>query len=302
MLQIDMSAREDLTPYTAATPVRTVISDPVFDGCGPLIFPEAHEYAGGDTLGTLHMTWYDRYLHTANTLDVLNDMRRRAEDGETVFLPLYTKEEVRLDPAKAETGLFVFPGASGRRFALVVPGGAWAYVASMQDSFPVALDISRHGFSAFALVYRLEPQAACEDAARAVQLIFQHAQDFQVNTTCYSVWGASAAGMIAAWIGTYGPASFGAPGIPKPGAVIMQYSNHPEVTGQESPTFAVIGSADEFGYTMQNYTEALARRNIRSRFASYPGVAHGFGLGDGTAAAGWVDQALEFWKEQMPAG
>lgn len=28
----------------------------------------------------------------------------------------------------------------------------------------------------------------------------------------------------------------------------------------------------------------------------YPGLPHGFGLGTGTAAEGWIDQAIAFWE------
>lgn len=47
-------------------------------------------------------------------------------------------------------------------------GGGFAYVGAMQDSFPVAYELSRKGFNAFALIYRPGAQTACEDLARAV--------------------------------------------------------------------------------------------------------------------------------------
>ena len=31
---------------------------------------------------------------------------------------------------------------------------------------------------------------------------------------------------------------------------------------------------------------------------SYPGLRHGFGIGKGTAAEGWVDEAISFWEAQ----
>ncbi len=47
-------------------------------------------------------------------------------------------------------------------------GGGFAYVGAMQNSFPVAYELSRKGFNAFALIYRPGAQTACEDLARAV--------------------------------------------------------------------------------------------------------------------------------------
>ena len=48
-------------------------------------------------------------------------------------------------------------------------GGGFAYVGAMQDSFPHALELSRRGYNAFALIYRPGAQTACEDLARAIQ-------------------------------------------------------------------------------------------------------------------------------------
>ena len=31
----------------------------------------------------------------------------------------------------------------------------------------------------------------------------------------------------------------------------------------------------------------------------FDGLSHGFGLGTGTAAEGWLDNAVEFWERQM---
>jgi hypothetical protein len=31
----------------------------------------------------------------------------------------------------------------------------------------------------------------------------------------------------------------------------------------------------------------------------FPGLSHGFGLGTGTVAEGWIDNAVVFWEKQM---
>ena len=31
----------------------------------------------------------------------------------------------------------------------------------------------------------------------------------------------------------------------------------------------------------------------------FDGLPHGFGLGEGTVAEGWIDNAIEFWKRNM---
>jgi acetyl esterase/lipase len=31
----------------------------------------------------------------------------------------------------------------------------------------------------------------------------------------------------------------------------------------------------------------------------FPGLPHGFGLGQGTIAEGWIDDAVKFWKKHI---
>ena len=38
---------------------------------------------------------------------------------------------------------------------------------------------------------------------------------------------------------------------------------------------------------------------IDTEFHSYPGLQHGFGLGTGTVAEGWLNDAVSFWERQM---
>lgn len=59
----------------------------------------------------------------------------------------------RQDPDKEDTGLFFFKGEPGERFAVCNAGGGFAYVGAMQDSFPHALELSKMGYNAFALIY-----------------------------------------------------------------------------------------------------------------------------------------------------
>lgn len=51
--------------------------------------------------------------------------------------------------------------------------------------------------------------------------------------------------------------------------------------------------------TMQRRLEVLSALGIDTEFHKYPGLAHGFGIGIGTAAEGWVDDAVTFWEKQM---
>ncbi len=287
-------------PFTTSTPIQDVMDDPVFAGYGRLLFPVEDWYMSGDTLGDLQLTWYNN-IDPEETVEIVNTLWQRANAGETVFYDIYTDEEKAADPEKEDTGLFFFKGKPGARFAVCNAGGGFAYVGAMQDSFPHALELSKRGYNAFALIYRPGAQTACEDLARAIHFIFEHAEELEVDTDCYSLWGGSAGGRMAAWLGSYGPAAFGGDDLPRPGAVIMQYTGHNDYTENDPPTFACVGGNDGIANwrTMQRRIEALDTLGIPTEFHHYPGLPHGFGLGTGTVAEGWLDEAAQFWEAQM---
>lgn len=287
-------------PYTIDTKIDEVISDPVFGEHGRLIFPVDSGYYSGDTLGTLSLTWYS-HIDPEKTVEITNYLRDHAAAGEAYFFDIYTDEEKAEDPEKEDTGLFFFKGNPGEKFAVCNAGGGFAYVGAMQDSFPHALELSKMGYNAFALIYRPGAQTACEDLARAVSFIFQHAEELEVDTDCYSVWGGSAGARIAAWLGSYGPAAFGGKELPKPVAVIMQYTGHSDYTESDPPTFVCIGENDGIASwrTMENRLRNLDALGIPTEFHKYPSLGHGFGLGTGTVAEGWIDEAAAFWEDQI---
>lgn len=286
--------------FTEDTKISEVISDPAFGSYGRLIFPVDSWYYSGDTLGDLQLTWYNN-IDPAKTVEIVNYLKEHAEAGDTVFYDIYTEEEKAADPEKEDTGLFFFKGEPGEKFAVCNAGGGFAYVGAMQDSFPHALELSKRGYNAFALIYRPGAQTACEDLARAISFIFEHADELEVDTDCYSVWGGSAGGRMAAWMGSYGPAAFGGDDLPRPGTVVMQYTGHSEYTQNDPPTFACVGESDGIASwrTMQRRLETLESMGIPTEFHHYPGLRHGFGIGTGTVAEGWLDQAVEFWEAQM---
>ena len=177
--------------YTRTTPIETVRNDPVFGDYGRLIFPVERSYYSGDTLEQLHHTYYNN-IDPDETVDICNTLRQRAADGQTIFYDIYTEDEKAADPDKADTGLFYFKGNPGAKFSICNAGGAFAYVGAMQDSFPHALELSRKEYNAFALIYRPGAQTACEDLARAIAFVFTHAEELEVDTSGYSLWGGSA--------------------------------------------------------------------------------------------------------------
>ncbi|MBQ7931652.1 MAG: esterase [Clostridia bacterium] len=288
------------TPYTADSRISDVVNDPVFSDWGRLIFPVDEGYYSGETLADLRLTWYSN-IDVNKTVEITNYMKSYAEAGETIFYDIYTDAEKAAEPDKVDTGLFFFKGDKDAPFAVCNAGGGFAYVGAMHDSFPHALELSKKGYNAFALIYRPGAQTACEDLARAISFIFENADKLGVSTDCYSVWGGSAGARMAAYLGTYGPAGFGGDDLPKLGAVIMQYTGHSEYSEEDPPTFVCVGTSDGIANwrTMQRRIDTMSALGIPTEFHAYDGLGHGFGLGTGTAADGWFDLAVKFWEEQM---
>ena len=104
---------------------------------------------------------------------------------------------------------------------------------------------------------------------------------------------------MAAWLGSYGTAAFGEKEYPAPGAVIMQYTGLSEVTGTEPPTYACVGTRDGIASyrIMQQRIEWIRSNGTAAEIEVFPGLSHGFGLGEGTVAEGWIDRAVKFWEQ-----
>ena len=120
-----------------------------------------------------------------------------------------------------------------------------------------------------------------------------------MSTEGYSLWGSSAGARMVASIGSHGRARFGGDALPKPAAVVMAYTSHQDQTLDEPPTFAVVGQLDGIAppAAMERRVSALRGNGTRVEFRAIPDVAHGFGLGIGTNAEGWVVDAASFWEK-----
>lgn len=287
-------------PYNRKSRIADVMADLVFGSYGRLLFPVQRGYWSGETLEKLRLTYYN-YIDSDETVTIVHYLHNQADNGKTIFYDIYTDEEKSHDPRKADTGLFFFRGNPGARFAVCNAGGAFAYVGAMHDSFPHAFELSKKGYNAFALIYRPGAQTACEDLARAISFIFAHKDELGVDTDCYSLWGGSAGGRMAAWVSGYGTAAFGGDNLPKAGTAVIQYTGLTDYSRDDVPTYACVGSSDGIASwrTMKARLDGLASLGIPTEFHVYEGLPHGFGLGAGTVAEGWFDDAVKFWEKQM---
>lgn len=142
---------------------------------------------------------------------------------------------------------------------------------------------------------------ATEDLAAAIFYIFRNAGSLGVTTADYSLWGSSAGARMVAAIGSHGTARFGSSEIPKPSALVILYTGHSDLASMEPPTFVAVGDRDVIASPsiMERRVAALRRAGTEVEYHKYPGVGHGFGLGGGTSAEGWIGDAVRFWAKQI---
>ncbi|TWH16080.1 Esterase/lipase [Rhodococcus rhodochrous J45] len=290
-----------------STPLVEVMSAPEFDGFGPLLFPFYDRITDGMTVADTGMLLpYHSNIRPDEVARTLNGMLAGARDGNLDFHPIYGDEEISGDPSKAQVGLFFFRGDADAPLAIVSPGGGFSYVGSVHEGFPYAQRIAAQGYNAFVLNYRTGGggRFATEDLAAAIDYVIANQSTLGVGTEGYSLWGSSAGARMAANLGSYGTVAFGRHDRPRPAAVIMAYTGHTSYTQRDPATFAVVGSNDGIASpsVMEERVRRLERAGIDAKLQRYHGIGHGFGLGTGTVAEGWVDDALAFWTEQLDAG
>ena len=106
---------------------------------------------------------------------------------------------------------------------------------------------------------------------------------------------------MAASLGSYGTESYGEKAYPRPSTVVMQYTGFSEVTGTEPPTYSVVGTNDSIAdyEVMEERTNRIKANGTDVEIEVFDGLPHGFGLGIGTKAEGWINHAIEFWEKHM---
>jgi acetyl esterase/lipase len=246
---------------------------------------------------------YHSHVDAETVAAALDRMIDEAVRGKTVFYRFCSEVERQQEPARGNTGLFFFRGRPGAPFAVICPGGGFSYVASVHEGFPHAAAISGKGYNAFVLKYRAGhgEAVATRDLAAALTYIHRHAETLGVSTGGYSLWGSSAGARMAAAIGSHGAARYGGGDVPRPSAVVTAYTGHSDHASPEPPTFVVVGREDGIAppAIMERRVRALREGGARVEFHEYEGLGHGFGLGTGTSAEGWVFEAIRFWESSI---
>ena len=284
--------------------ISDVVKHHAFQGFGQYILPwdNSTDYYDTPLNNVNSLLPYHNHVNPKIVVESINHMIDEVSKGKTIFYDFYTREQKQEDPTKEFTGLFFFRGEPEAPFAVVCPGGAFEYVGSFHEGFPYALELSKKGYNVFVLKYRVGSELrATEDLAAALSYIFKNADMLGVSREDYSLWGSSAGARLAASIGSYGAARFGGSDLPKPCIVVMAYTAHPDFSGDDPPTFVMVSEDDTIVdvAAVERRVETLKNAGIEVEYHKYDSIGHGFGLGVGTEAEGWMENAVQFWEKHL---
>ena len=244
---------------------------------------------------------YHSSFNTPDMVNALNFLIEQSSRNIQTFHNYYSSNELNLSPDKQDTGLVFYKGRPDAPFVIVVPGGGFEYVGALHEGFPIAQAIAEKGLNAFVLVYRTGQggRVATQDLAHAIDYIISHSDHFEIDSEHYSIWGGSAGARMAANIGSYLPVAFGGLSMLRPDCIVMLYTGHGDYTPNDPPTYVVVGERDWIASpsVMRNRVIQLRRLGIKAEFNLYPSVGHGFALGTGTSAQGWIEGAFQFCRD-----
>jgi acetyl esterase/lipase len=293
---------------TTSDSILTLVNHPAFKGFGRYILPRDNDIFGKDTklYNVNSLLPYHSNVNPDTVVGAINHMIDEVNDGKTIFYGFYTEQQKREDPTKESTGLFFFRGDPGAPFAIVCPGGGFAYVASLHEGFPYALELSKKGYNAFVLKYRVggmgsSELTATEDLAAAMSYIFENAEMLGVSTKGYSLWGSSAGARMVANIASNGAARFGGYDLPNPCIVVIAYTGHSTFSRNDPPAFIMVSEDDRIVNvsTVEKRVKDMRNAGIEVEYHKYRNAGHGFGLGVGTDADEWIEDAVQFWEKHI---
>lgn len=221
--------------FSADMPLKDIVYAPLLcQAHGKLISSGTDCFAG--EVGDGSLAQLQQRNPTWNKDDMLFGLERLAalaETGMQYVFPVYTPEEVALDPQKAMAQLFYLPAPCKQTdtFALLMAGGAYGAVCTLGESLPVAARLNELGMDCFCLNYRtaipenftdgLMPKPL-DDVAAALKVIEAHAQAWMLSPNNYLAGGFSAGGHLA---GMWGTDHLGARhyGLPAPKGLMLIY-------------------------------------------------------------------------------
>lgn len=223
---------------------------------------------------------------------------------------------------------------------IICPGGGYRINAIEHEGTDVAKKFNEMGVAAFVLKYRIPNEASMEnketgplqDAQRAIQMVRERANEWNINVNKIGIMGFSAGGHLASTAGTH----FNTAQIANSANVSLRpdfmiliypvisfqssighlgsrdqligkdpskdkvdfYSNELQVTTATPPTFLVHAS-DDGAVKSENsilFYQSLIRNNIPAELHIYQKGGHGFGMNNKTTNDNWMERLGNWMK------
>ena len=296
----------------------SVFKHPAFEGYGRFLIPLSTDIGRSfgvfGKIGTTNGAW----SCNQDLLEAVNACIDQVNTGDPLFYDYYTEEEIAADNTKADTCIAFLKGEPGKPFIVLNGGGGFQDVAFLAEGIASGVPFWEAGYNVFVVKYRAEfdlpselgmsgLEIAVADLGRAMQFIYAHAEEFEIDTTNYAMAGFSAGSSLAQGWGTKGT-GYDQFDIPKPTCMMLIYgaglslgdssSNKTDITEDFPATFTVAceGDMPRILEGMQNFKEKAAQLGIECFCEVYPNGAHGFGRGTNTGAEGWPENAMKFWE------
>lgn len=265
----------------------------------------------------------------------LSYLQSLCRQGKKVFYPIGSEEDIQEHTDREEKFFFHFPVDYCARFAIILAGGGYEEMNFLSEAFPTARRLNEMGYHAFVVNYRVGKNALApnpqDDLADAICYILEHAGLLCLDTEDYAVIGFGAGGHLAAGYGTE-KLGYKHYGLPKPELLVLaypiitmtgyvhsgsrmrllgrknvkreewlyQYSIENQVTEEFPSCFIWQCKQDPIvpPENAQLLVKELDKHNISYIYRTYPGSAHGWGMGEGADSEGWLRQAVKFWEGQ----
>lgn len=231
-------------------------------------------------------------------------------------------------PNKYELIQYLINDGKKHPFAIICPGGGYFMVASHKEGDPIAKELNKRGYHAFVLYYRVRSKARYphpqEDLKEAIETVFSHKDEWNIDTSNWSLWGSSAGGHLVAsmYIEDWS--------IPKTTALVLIYpvitlgeyahcgsrknllgkkptqemvdkeSIHLHIDSNFPRTYFWNGTKDKCVNPINSdlLEEALKEAGVSYRRDVFENIGHGVGLGKDTNAESWFNNALEFIEQE----
>lgn len=258
----------------------------------------------------------------------LNFLKTHIETGEITREKVYSESELKADSSKVCVQVLEYRKRESNKVAIIIPGGGYSNVCSFSEGWPIAQELFERGYNCFVLYYRVFPNAympnPIEDVARLVKRIKENYPDLDLNG--YLMLGFSAGGHLAGiWATKQGYPRYNLPkpkflsltypvidlslkkGVTRANCLgencseeeVKKYSVHTNVDENYPETYLWQGRNDQC-ISFENSVimdKALTENNVKHKYVVYDDTCHGFGVGKGTCAEGWIDDMIKFFNE-----